>query len=184
MVGIQVSFWDGLFSGVMLVSGRVTVVVSWFLICLINSCNQKALESSAQQMMYLHRSTEVMLECQNYEFKEDVAWTCLTTLVGFKYVLFSSLPVEMIQFDEHIFQMGWNHQLVQLLLFPACLKEDNVLFCRFWCHWSIRRLVLDGRKWKWSSFLCLQNGKWGGALASRFLDIFHIFHGEFCSGPW
>ena len=27
--------------------------------------------------------------------------------------LFSSLPGEMIQFDEHIFQMGWfNHQLV------------------------------------------------------------------------
>ena len=27
--------------------------------------------------------------------------------------LFSPLPGEMIQFDEHIFQMGWfNHQLV------------------------------------------------------------------------
>ena len=32
---------------------------------------------------------------------------------GFKYFLFSPLPGEMIQFDEHIFQMGWfNHQLV------------------------------------------------------------------------
>ena len=32
--------------------------------------------------------------------------------VGFKYVLFSPLPEEMIQFDEHFFQMGWfNHQL-------------------------------------------------------------------------
>ena len=30
---------------------------------------------------------------------------------GFTYFLFSSLPGEMIQFDEHIFQMGWNHQL-------------------------------------------------------------------------
>ena len=31
---------------------------------------------------------------------------------GFKHVLFSSLFGEMIQFDEHIFQMGWfNHQL-------------------------------------------------------------------------
>ena len=29
---------------------------------------------------------------------------------GLKYVLFSTLPGEMIQFDEHIFQMGWNHQ--------------------------------------------------------------------------
>ena len=31
---------------------------------------------------------------------------------GFKYFLCSCLPGEMIQFDEHIFQMGWfNHQL-------------------------------------------------------------------------
>ena len=30
---------------------------------------------------------------------------------GFNYFLFSPLPGEMIQFDEHIFQMGWfNHQ--------------------------------------------------------------------------
>ena len=31
---------------------------------------------------------------------------------GFKYFLFSPLLGEMIQFDDHIFQMGWfNHQL-------------------------------------------------------------------------
>ena len=31
---------------------------------------------------------------------------------GFKHFLFSPLLGEMIQFDEHIFQMGWfNHQL-------------------------------------------------------------------------
>ena len=30
-------------------------------------------------------------------------------------IFFSPLPGEMIQFDEHIFQMGWfNHQLVML----------------------------------------------------------------------
>ena len=35
---------------------------------------------------------------------------------GFKYFLCSSLFGEMIQFDEHIFQMGWfNHQLVLLM---------------------------------------------------------------------
>ena len=29
---------------------------------------------------------------------------------GFEYVLFSSLPGGMIQFDEHIFEMDWfNH---------------------------------------------------------------------------
>ena len=32
---------------------------------------------------------------------------------GFNFFLFSSLPNwEMIQFDKHIFQRGWNHQLV------------------------------------------------------------------------
>ena len=39
------------------------------------------------------------------------------TLAGvFKYFLcfmFTPIPGEMIQFDEHIFQMGWNHQLAQ-----------------------------------------------------------------------
>ena len=31
-----------------------------------------------------------------------------------KYFLFLPLPEEMIKFDEHIFQMGWNHQLEKL----------------------------------------------------------------------
>ena len=30
---------------------------------------------------------------------------------GFKYFIFSPLVGEMIQFDEHIFQIGWSHQL-------------------------------------------------------------------------
>ena len=41
-----------------------------------------------------------------------------------KHFLFSSLPGEMIQFDEHIFQMGWfNHQLVSFSVLRF-----------FWCH--------------------------------------------------
>ena len=40
---------------------------------------------------------------------------------GFKHFLFSPLLGEMIQFDEHIFQMGWfNHQLD----FPRYLGSD------------------------------------------------------------
>ena len=36
---------------------------------------------------------------------------------GVKHFLCSPLPGEMIQFDEHIFQMGWfNHQLIVLFL--------------------------------------------------------------------
>ena len=43
-------------------------------------------------------------------------------------LLFTPIPREMIQFDEHIFQTGWfNHHLVMLLLkFPkqVLLEED------------------------------------------------------------
>ena len=44
---------------------------------------------------------------------------------GFKYFLFSPLPGEMIQFDEHIFQMGWNHQLG--IIFPCSVLRLH------WC---------------------------------------------------
>ena len=53
---------------------------------------------------------------------EDAPWTFFPRIIvklgednlggGFEYFLFSPLPGEMVQFDEHIFQMGWNHQLV------------------------------------------------------------------------
>ena len=38
-------------------------------------------------------------------------WPNCKTRWWFQIFLFSSLPGEMIQFDEHIFQGGWNHQL-------------------------------------------------------------------------
>ena len=59
-------------------------------------------------------------------------------------VLFSSLFGEMIQFDEHIFQMGWNHQLEG----PTCLfliKYIEIIHClvstccwnrTFWNGWE------------------------------------------------
>ncbi len=46
-----------------------------------------------------------------------------------KYFWFSPLPGEMIQFDEHIFQMGWSHQLV---LF--CPKTQQILWIGRWCQ--------------------------------------------------
>ena len=43
-------------------------------------------------------------------------WKSKTGWWQLKYFLFSPLPGEMIQFDEHIFQMGWfNHQLEKLV---------------------------------------------------------------------
>ena len=60
------------------------------------------------------------------------------------YFVVSPLPGEMMQFDEHIFQMGWNHQLIILCqknefnlnfwpLFFSCMN----IFCRaalYWCN--------------------------------------------------
>ena len=45
----------------------------------------------------------------------------------------SPLPGEMIQFDEHIFQTGWNHQLV---MYGMILQEDIML--HDWWVWKIR----------------------------------------------
>ena len=46
---------------------------------------------------------------------------------GFNYFLCSSLFGEMIQFDEHIFQMGWNHQLEnKWVVFNQTLPKTNI----------------------------------------------------------
>ena len=46
---------------------------------------------------------------------------------GFKYFLFSPLPGEMIQFDEHIFQMGWfNPRISRSLSLGNGQKEKHL----------------------------------------------------------
>ena len=56
----------------------------------------------------------------------------------FKYFVCSPQPGEMIQFDEHIFQMGWfNHQLDSVCMFVqtisilvmADLRREELLSC-------------------------------------------------------
>ena len=73
---------------------------------------------------------------------------------GFKYVLFSPLPGDMIQFDEHIFQMGWNHLHLPLLLGAAGRSLLDYLdwwggrihcstpFGRFWLQCQCSSVVL------------------------------------------
>ena len=39
-----------------------------------------------------------------------LSWITNSLVGGFKHFLFSSLFGEDSQFDDHIFQMGWNHQ--------------------------------------------------------------------------
>ena len=62
------------------------------------------------------------------------SWTCFFLGGGFKHVLFSSLPGEMIQFDEHIFQMGWfNHQpvFVDVNLFNKFKFQSDLKHLKF-----------------------------------------------------
>ena len=42
-----------------------------------------------------------------------------------KYFLFSTLPGEMIQFDNHIFQMGWNHQVGKVVAFQHVERNSG-----------------------------------------------------------
>ena len=65
------------------------------------------------------------------------------SLGGFIFFWFLPLPGEMIQFDEHIFQMGWfNHQLVQ---------HRSIVICHSFCDSGFqerteRDLVFKNRK--------------------------------------
>ena len=63
-----------------------------------------------------------LFECFKWPFQglsdlhlgdQKVTWKKLVG-GGFKYFLFSTFFGEDFQFDEHIFQMGWNHQPVLL----------------------------------------------------------------------
>ena len=60
---------------------------------------------------WLHPVQKRLFLLSRWFFWYVLFWPGRTKLGGgFKYVLFSPLPGEMIQFDEHIFQIGWNHQ--------------------------------------------------------------------------
>ena len=60
---------------------------------------------------------------------------------GFNHSLFSPLPGEMIQFDEHIFQMGWlNHQLVGSITWgptPWKIPSKEPLIISLFSKWVI-----------------------------------------------
>ena len=64
---------------------------------------------------------------------------------GFKYCLFSPLPGEMIQFDEHIFQLAWNHQpdlhpLLGMILWVSFRRPNGII------AELLRRRLLPGPK--------------------------------------
>ena len=69
--------------------------------------------------------------------------------------LHPELPREMIQFDEHIFQMGWfNHQLVDVGSYLLILTADPGNLLSFFSHWGLGILTKDQR------LLCRGAGPW------------------------
>ena len=48
---------------------------------------------------------------------------------------FDPLPAEMIQFDEHIFPMGWNHQLDQFV-YNLLTGRIQPTYIGLIIHWS------------------------------------------------
>ena len=65
---------------------------------------------------------------------------------GFKYFLFSPLFGEMIQFDEHIFQMGWNHQVGIVCLFWMSINPYYPNSCFINHQWVLAGQGLSRRR--------------------------------------
>ena len=74
-----------------------------------------------------------------------VGWPAMNiVVVSIIFVIFTPIPGEMIQFDEHIFQMGWfNHQLV-------ISPKEMHCFCWYGCNIPETLQV-----WWWSCELCI-----------------------------
>ena len=70
---------------------------------------------ATQMKTWIKETTAQINRCRSYRFNFHLFLGTSNPILagGFKYLLFSTLLGEIIQFDEHTFQMGWfNHQLV------------------------------------------------------------------------
>ena len=87
----------------------------------------------------------------NWKVGEDfgdqkICWYRIWVVVS-NMCLFSSLPGEMIQFDDHIFQMGWNHQpgidrIWGLILYVGISWEMLYSFS----NWAVKLMLRPERK--------------------------------------
>ena len=88
----------------------------------------------------------LVLETPTYIYKYiDIIRKVLDS--GFKHLLFSPLPWETIQFDEHIFQRGWNHQLVldcwMITTTMAMIITRMIIIARMWSFTMVTKLLND-----------------------------------------
>ena len=84
-------------------------------------------------------------------------WSVEKTWLGgvFKYLLFSPLPGEMIQFNEHIFQMGGS--------------TTNQM--RLWESWDASLRKLSRWLWQWQTCFRLESGGFKEVLYHFQLDV-------------
>ena len=93
----------------------------------------------------------------------------------FQIFIFSTLPGEMIRFDEYFFQLGWNHQLGQFDLFVgmSCFEispgKDVENQTQVFKQWAIDKGLL--RRGTWS-----QPNICGFSLENK--------HEQWKKGPW
>ena len=117
---------------------------------------------------------------------------------GFKHFLFLPLPGEMIQFDEHIFQVGWNHQPVNAGSLAWGLYYDcQVLFVQcglIFCQSHISDSFASGffpLKKTWSRNIKKRLGEFFFLISCFCVDLWFssrrnpvVFFKNPCKTPW
>ena len=102
--------------------------------------------------------------------------------------LFSPLPGEMIQFDEHIFQMGWNHQLDIVCSLetvriedPGVNKRQSMISINPW--WDLKaQAVIVHSCYCLATFEKIPTTRISGHLLLMF-SLFHIETSPVGAGP-
>ena len=79
---------------------------AWFLLCHALEAQRFAAHAKTNWVIVFFKSSRKSCENETLPSQKNTPQTPKKLGGGFKDFLFSSLPGEIIQFDEHIFQMG------------------------------------------------------------------------------
>ncbi len=109
--------------------------------CALNSLTTMDLEHLALPCSLISEGTRIRVKGRELSLengREDPWQESLSTQARWWFqifVVFTPNLGEMIQFDEHIFQMGWfNHQLARHSLEEAKLSNDFATSSEYWRH--------------------------------------------------
>ena len=93
---------------------------------------------------------------------------CRFKMVSNMFFMFTPILGEMIQFDEHIFQLGWNHQL------PVVRFFMSLFFWGPWKSWRKKSISFFSKTYdcrcgcdRWQG----PGDRWGGEMKSETLRV-------------